>query len=259
MSGLFSRLAQQHINQRPSSIKYAQSPVFPMDSNEHNTATVDVEHEPELSQPILTQNSIEPNVKKRTKDTAGNDYVSKKLSVVNNSIVNEVDSTGVINKSVVTPIVTPVLNTVSKHGSVKEEITSFSTTQEKASEVELSIKPASQKSNELEKQFISNDTNESSVLKTENEPLKNSSTIRAENNNQQLRPGSTGKRSTQADTRYSQKVQAETQTTINVSIGQIEIRATQEQKDNKKTPVRSYQTRSSALEEYHQKRVRGEQ
>lgn len=259
MSGLFSRLAQQHINQRPSSIKYAQSPVFPVEANEHNAVTVDVEQEPELSQPILTHNNIEPNIKTITTDAAGNDDIPKKSSVINNSVVNEVDSTSVVNNSVVTPIVTPVLNTVSKQGSVKDEITPLTTEQEKTAEMDLSINPASYQNNELEKQFISNDTKEYSVLKTENEPLKNISTIRAENNNQQLRPVSTGKRSTQADTRLSQKVQAETQTIINVSIGQIEIRATQEQKDNKKTPVRSFQSRSNSLEKYHQKRMRGEQ
>ena len=54
-------------------------------------------------------------------------------------------------------------------------------------------------------------------------------------------------------------IQDENQTIINVSIGQIDIKATSADSTDKKPLKRSRRSDASALEAYHQKRVRGQQ
>lgn len=259
MSGLFSRLAQQHINQHTSSIKSAQQPVFPMQINEHKASVSNVDQEQ-----MLPYRHIEPGTQIKNIDTDTNDY--SEISVSNSpgrngSGRNESDVVKPKLQASVAASLTPVINSAVKITTAHGVKTPLSTATLLKPEVALSIQPQLPENNDsLQMPFVSDEDKDASFSKVEDINLlpENNSIFKQTFNNHQLLPSRSNNRSVRSTRKFAQHVCDENQTTINVSIGQIDIRATQVEKNEKKTPVRSSQTRSSALEEYHQKRVRGE-
>ena len=259
MSGLFSRLAQQHINQHTLSIKSAQSPVFAMQINEHNAGVSDVDREQ-----VLPHRHVEPGTKIKNTDTDMNDY--SEISVSNSpgrngSGRNETDVANPKLQASATASLTPVINSAVKVTTAHEVKTPLSIASLLTPEVAPSIQPQLPENSEsLQIPFVSDEDKETSFSGIEDINLlpENNSIFKQAFNNHQVLPSSINNRNVRSTQKFVQHVCDENQTTINVSIGQIDIRATQAEKDEKKIPTRSSQTRSSALEEYHQKRVRGE-
>lgn len=256
MSGLFSRLAQQHLNQRMSSIMPAQSPVFPMEINERNADVSDVDKEQ-----ILPHQQVEPSAQIKNSDPVMNDQSDN--SVSNSHARNNPDvAKPKINFSV-TPLLTPVINSTTKVSTVHEVETPLSSVSLLTPEVEPSIQPQlPENGDSLQMPFVSDNDKQTLFSKGDDTnlwPRKKSITKQKFDIHNQAPPSSISNRKEQLPQKFSQHVHDENQTTINVSIGQIEIKATQAEQFEKKPATRSNRTVSNALEEYHQKRVRGEQ
>lgn len=248
MNGLFSRLAQQHINQRSSSITPAPSPVFPVQLNEHDAAVTDVNQEQ-----LLPHRHFEPGTQIKNTETVMNDYSDTPVS--NSPAGDEPDVATQKTNTPVTSSLTPVLESVIKESTAFEAATPL--TPEAGSSIQPQL-PGGSDSQQIP--LVSDDDKENSSSKTEDtylSPANNSISNQALNNHQ-VHPLSTRNRNAQSTQKFGRHVHDENQTTINVSIGQIDIRATHEEKIEKKSPSRSRRARSNALEEYYQKRVRGE-
>lgn len=252
MSGLFSRLAQQHLNQRTLNIKPAQSPVFPMEINEHYAGVSDVDKEQ-----IPPQRQIEPGIQIKNTDTVMNDYSD--TPVLNSPAINTPDVAKPNINTSVTPSLTPVVNSTINVSAADKVKTPLSITPLLTPEVKSLIQPQLPENNDpLQMPFVSDNDKETLFSKGE-DTNKNNSIIKQKFDNHQVLTLKISNQKEQLTQKFSQQhVQDKNQTTINISIGQIEIRATQAEKLEKKTPPRPNRTRSNALEEYHQKRVRGE-
>lgn len=255
MSGLFSRLAQQHIAQRSSSIMPAPSPVFPILLGEQDAGAIE-RHQDQLSR----QRKPEAGTQIKITDTIVND--STNSSVSDSPKGNEPDVGRQKDHAAITQSLTPVIKSVTKAGGIHEEVTPISTvTPSSTPEARSSIQPQLPgEAYSLPTPSVSGDGKESSSAKVEESELTpgNGPIPKLAVNSHQVFPSIVSNRNAQSTENFAPRKHEETQTTINVSIGQIEIRATQAEKLEKKAPTSSNRTRSNALEEYHQKRVRGE-
>ena len=255
MSGLFSRLAQQHITQRSSSITPAPSPVFPVLLGEQNAGVFD-RHQDQ----ILPQRKLEPDAQIKITDTILKDNPNS--SVSNPPAGNGPDVGRQKDHAAITQPLTPVIKPVIKAGGTHEEVTPLSTvTPSSTPEARSSIQPQLPgESYSSPTPSVSDDDKENSSSKVEESDLTsgNNPVPKLSFNSHQVLPSGVSNRNVQSTEKFARRKHDETQTTINVSIGKIEIRATQAEKLEKKVPTSSNRTRSNALEEYHQKRVRGE-
>lgn len=254
MSGLFSRLAQQHLNQRTLNIKPAQSPVFPMEINKQYADVSDANKEQ-----MEPHTQLEPTTQIKKNDAVMNNYSDTPVS--NSPARNASDVVKPKNHTFVTPSLTPVINPTFKVSAAHELKTPSLITPLLTPEIKPLIQPQLSENNDsLQMPFVSDNDKETLFSKHEDTKLspENNSINKQGFGNHQVLPPSISNRKEQLTQKFSKYVQDENQTTINISIGQIEIRATQPEKIEKKTPARLDQNRSNALEEYHQKRVRGE-
>ena len=278
MSGLFSRLAQQHITQRSSSITPAPSPVFPVLLGEQNAGVID-RHQDQ----ILPQRKLEPDAQIKITDKSLKDNPDS--SVSNSPTGNGPDAGRQKDHTVIPQSLTPVIKSVIKAGGTDEEVTPLSTvtpsstpearssiqheevtplstvTPSSTPEVQSSIQPQLPGKKYLSPTpSVSDGDKENSSSKVEESELSSGNDVvpKPSFNSQQVRPSGVSNRNVQSTEIITHRKHDETQATINVSIGKIEIRATQAEILEKKAPTSSNRTRSIALEEYHQKRVRGE-
>lgn len=254
MNGLFSRLAQQHIKQRSSGITPAPSPVFPLHVNEQNAVVTDVDQEQ-----ILTHQQPEPGTHFKQPDTVMRD--DQDTSVLNSRAGNETDDAKQKINALPIPSLTPAIDPVNKASGAQDEVTPLTVASLLTPEAGSSIQPQLPENRDsprlpLDSKFdrqTSSPTMEDADLSPGNESVSEQTYHR-----HQVLPSSTGKRSAQSNQKFTRYVDGENQTTINVSIGQIDIRATHEETVEKKSSTHPRRSSSSALEEYHQKRVRGE-
>ena len=255
MSGLFSRLAQQHITQRSSSITPAPSPVFPVLLGEQNAGVID-RHQDQIS----PQRKLEPDAQIKITDKSLKDNPDS--SVSNSPTGNGPDAGRQKDHTVIPQSLTPVIKSVIKAGGTHEEVTPLSTlTPSSTPEVQSSIQPQLPGKKYLSPTpSVSDGDKENSSSKVEESELSSGNDVvpKPSFNSQQVRPSGVSNRNVQSTEIITHRKHDETQATINVSIGKIEIRATQAEILEKKAPTSSNRTRSIALEEYHQKRVRGE-
>lgn len=255
MSGLFSRLAQQHITQRSSNITPAPSPVFPVLLGGQNAGVIN-RHQNQ----ILQQRKLESDAQIKITDTDLRNHRNR--SVSNSPSGNEPDVEKRKDHTAVTPSLTPVIESVIKAGGAHELVTPFSIatpslTPEAPSSLQPQLPGGSYSSPTQSLSDADKQTGYSKVVESEL-PSGNNPVPKRSFNSHQVLPTGVSNRNAQSTEKFARRKRDETQTTINVSIGQIEIRATQAEKLEKKSPTSSNRTRSNALEEYHQKRVRGE-
>lgn len=251
MSGLFSRLAQQHINQHTSSIKSAQQPVFPIQINGHNAGVRNVDQEQ-----MLPHRHVEPGRQIKNTDTDTNDY--SEISVSNSPGRSETD----VAKLKLQASLTPVINSAIKETTAHEVKAPLSIASQMTPEVASSIQPQLPGNRDsLQIPFVSNEDKDVSFSKIEDINLlpESNSIFKQAFNNHQVLPPSINNRAVRSTQKFAQHVHDENKTIINVSIGQIDIKATPADDAEKKSPKRSRRSDTSALEAYHQKRMRGQQ
>lgn len=264
MSGLFTRLAQQHINQNKSIITPAQSLVFPADTGVSHTREGDSEHEK-----VQESHQQEPDTKNNSADNFRNDYSNKPESKT--SATYELDAlkqtTNTHADSVIAPALTPVINSNITGTSSGEEGISLSNASldeldnvsskhpQLAGNINSTLKPLiSPKDSAKDKETVGSKL-DSSHLSHDNDSVSVSESIITR---QQVTPSSLKNRNSPARQKSTSLIQDENQTIINVSIGQIDIKATPADDAEQKSPKRSQRSDTSALEAYHQKRKQGQ-
>jgi len=254
MNGLFFRLAQQHIKQSSPGITPAPSPVFPLHGNEQEVAVTDVDQEP-----ILTHQQPERGTHFKQHDTVMRDDLD--TSVLTPRMGHKADDARQKINEPLTPSSTPASDPVNKANTAQDEVTPLTVASLLATEAGSSIQPQLPENrgspqlplvSEVDRQ-TSSQTMEDADWSPGNEAASEQTYHR-----HQVLPLSNGKRSVQSTQKFTRHVDGENQTTINVSIGQIDIRATHEETVEKKPSTHPRRSSSNALEEYHQKRVRGE-
>lgn len=256
MNGLFTRLAQQYITHRSSGIMPAPSPVFP---TLHGELSVDVAgadgHRDQAPPPRIPESDAQIKIA---------DTVLKYNPVRGVSDSPSVDGPATERQeedAVVPPSLKPVIESVNTARDTQEEIRPLSAVAPSSPpEVQSSIQPQLEESHSLLKPLVSVEgkaAGNSPFDELESSPVDNPVAGRSLESHQ-VRPSRSGNRSVQSTEKFARRKRDETQTTINVSIGQVEIRATTPEKLEKNVTTRSDRTRSNALEEYHQKRLRGE-
>jgi hypothetical protein len=259
MTGLFFRLAQQHINKRPSGISPVPSPVFPVLLNEHDVGVSDGYQEK-----VPQQQHIKPDVQTKVTDAVLHDNPGDPAP--SPPAGDEPDVARQEKYPAVTPSLTPVSDSVSRVSSTNEHVTPLASATPMTPEAQSSIqpKPSSIQPKPPGDSFSapmssvfddSREGNTSSVEESDLSPADNLVSKRVLNSHQVPPTSNRNVQSTQEFTRLEHE---KNQTTINVSIGQIDVKATREDKPERKAPSRPTRIGSSALEEYHQKRVRGE-
>lgn len=259
MSGLFTRLAQQHINQSMSSITPAQSLVFPVDPGVLHTRGVDSVHELEQGshqQKQETQNNSTDNFMNGYSDNS-----ESKTSATNEFDVVK-QKTNEHADSVITSALTPVINSnLTVTSSVEEGIPLSSASLDELENVSSKHSQLPGNINSTLKPLISAKHKETVGSKLENAHLSHEKNSVSESTmtRQKVSPSSLKNRNAPLRQKSTSLIQDENQTIINVSIGQIDIKATPADDTEKKSPKRSRRSDVSALEAYHQKRVRGQQ
>lgn len=255
MSGLFTRLAQQHINQSMSSITPAQSLVFPIDPGVLHTRGVDSVHKQ-----VQGSHQQEQETQNNSADNFMNGYSNNSESKT--SATNECDVVKQKTNAHVTPALTPVINSNSTVTSSGEEsIPPSSASLDELDNVSSKHPQLTGNINSTLKPLISAKDKETVGSKLENSHLSHDNDSVSESiiTRQQVTPSSLKNRNSPARQKSTSLIQDENQTIINVSIGQIDIKATPTDDAEKKSPKRSRRSDASALEAYHQKRVRGQQ
>lgn len=256
MIGLFTRLAQQHIAHRSSSIAPAPSPVFPLLTGEQSVDVTDADMHQGHAPPRRIH---ETDAQTKNKDTVLKDSPVSKDS--NSPVSNGADAKKQKENSEVTPSLTPVIESVNKAGNTQEEVRPLSTVATSSPpEAQSSIQPQIEGSQSSLTPFapVDEKATVTSIVQELEVPPGSKPVPGRSLENHHLRPSRTVDRNVQSTEKLARQKHEETQTTINVSIGQVEIRATTPEKPEKKVSTRSNRTRSDALEEYHQKRLRGE-
>ena len=259
MSGLFTRLAQQHINQNKSSITPAQSLVFPADTGVRHTRGGDSEHEK-----VQESHQQEQDTQNNSADNFMNGYSNNPESKTSETY--ELDAlkqkTNAHADSVITPAITPAINsnlTVTSSG--EEGIPLSNASLDELENVSSKHPQLPGNINSTLKPSISAKDKETVGSKLENSHLSHDSVSVSESiiPRQQVTPSSFNNRNSPARQKSTSLIQDENKTIINVSIGQIDIKATPADDAEKKLTKRSRRSDASALEAYHQKRVRGQQ
>ncbi len=232
MSRFFSRLSLQHHNQGTLSIKPALSPVFPVE-----IGGVDNEQ-------LQTHKQFESSaqIKKNDSDT------SESYSL---SFGKEQSKLAKIKPSD-TPLLKPVKSSTFEEYTAQETVKYPSIISPLTAELEPSTQLHLPKNNNSATTPYVSDINKNTKLSPENQSF-----VKQKLENSQIIPSRIKNQKEQLTQQFSQHVHDENQTTVNISIGQIEIKATQAEKIEKIAPLPN-RNRSNALEEYHQKRVRGE-
>jgi len=256
MTGLFSRLAQQQIHQRATSIKPAQEPVFPVEINEKK---VRVKSGDDQGGEQGSRN-IETEIK--NKNTNAETSGVPDNSVVDTPVKNEVEDSELKIKSSINPALKPVINpsiNITTPHRVEMPSSSEALITPEAGQTFEPLLP--ENSHIQQTYFVAKEDKDVTVSKKEEGGFwsDNSSKVKPVNNNHSVVAQNIQNKNVRVTQQFSQPAHDENQTTINISIGQIDIRATNIEKENKKssvpTPNRNI---SNALEEYQKKRARGE-
>jgi len=253
MTGLFFRLAQQHINKRSPGISPVPSPVFPMLLNEQHADPVegyvetapDQQVKPEVPAIIATPMSTEKQGNPALKSGAG----------------DKPDST-LPDKSIAVPrTLKSVANPELKASGMDEQVAPQAGTKAEMLENPPSIQPKQPGDTVLPpKSTVVEDKLKSHSSRAEKSNLSAGDQLVSKRTlvGHQLPSSMPSRQNKPSKQKHAQVHAGGIHPTINVSIGQIDVIATREEKPGKKAPARLKPSGPSELEKYHQKRLRGE-
>jgi len=256
MTGLFSRLAQQQIHQRATAIKPAQEPVFPVEINEKKTR-VNNGDDQGVEQ---AGRNIETEI--QNKNTNAETSGVPANSVVSTPVKNEAENSEQKIKSSINPALKPVINP-SINITTPHRVEMPSSNEALITpEAGQTVEPLLPENSHIQQISLATKEDKDVTVSKKEEVgfwTDNSSKVKPVNNNHNVVAQSIQNKNVRVTQQFSQPTHDENQTTINISIGQIDIRATNIEKENKKSPASSPNRNiSNALEEYQKKRARGE-
>ena len=254
MSGLFTRLAQQHICGQVSDIKSAREPVFPVET-------------------LIKENHLPDNLPQQEHVTSNNDELTQSMNK---------PETGIIQQA---PKISASLSEIQYQNETVDNTRDIDTSISTLKTHAVHTIPGQVEKSELP--VMTDDTQQLNPLLA---PLLliNTETLPGHDHQPINKDGlhdshidhevdisrlssrhSVITQATPAVSNHDQKtsflpeiepvVQHENQTTINVSIGQIDIKASHEQPPRPNKTAYPTKNSTNALEEYHRKRVRGDQ